>query len=90
MHLTALETRQLSTVFETLSQPEESAVLRQRLINPLASLLGADYVASLVWDEPTQKFAEGVSCATDMPLIDAYQAHYQFSDPLAAALRARR
>ncbi len=90
MHLTALETRQLSNVFATLSQPETSAVLRQRLIDPLVSLLGADYVASLVWDESKQSFAEGVSCVSDKPLIEAYQAHYQFSDPLAAALRVRR
>jgi DNA-binding CsgD family transcriptional regulator len=89
MHLSTLETRQLSRVFELLSQPAESAVLRQRLIEPLASLAGADYVVSLVWNDAKQQFGDGVSCAANMPVIKAYEAQYQFSDPLAATLRAR-
>ena len=89
MHLSTLETRQLSRVFELLSKPAESAVLRQRLIEPLASLAGADYVASLVWNDAKQQFGEGVSCAANMLVIKAYEAQYQFGDPLAATLRAR-
>lgn len=90
MHLSNLETRQLSRVFEILTQPEDSLHLRGRLIAPLASLLGADYVASLVWDESTQRFRDGISSADDSKHIEAYQAEHQFSDPLAPLLRARR
>ncbi len=90
MHLSTLEARQLSQVFELLSQPQESVVLRRRLIAPLSSLLGADSITSTVWDEPTQRFVQGVSNASDAQMIDNYQSHHQFSDPLAPALRARR
>ncbi len=90
MHLTTIETRQLSHVFEILTQPEDSSRLREHLIEPLASLLGADYVASLVWDESKHSFGEGVSCAADATLIRDYELKHQFSDPLAPMLRARR
>jgi DNA-binding CsgD family transcriptional regulator len=90
MHLTAIQTRQLSSVLETLTQPSDPVSLRQRLVQPLADLLNADYVASLVWDEKTQRFGHGVCSQSDTQHITAYEASYQFSDPLPQLLRKRR
>ncbi len=90
MHLTALQTRQLSSVLQVLTQPGDSVSLRQRLVQPLADLLNADYVASLVWDENTQRFGHGVCSQADNQHITAYEASYQFSDPLPQLLRSRR
>ncbi len=89
MHLNAIQTRQLSSVLETLTQPCDSVSLRQRLMQPLASLLNADYVASLVWDESAQRFGHGVCSQSDTQHIQAYEASYQFSDPLPQLLRSR-
>jgi DNA-binding CsgD family transcriptional regulator len=90
MQLNAIQTRQLSKVLETLTLPGDSVNIRQRLVEPLANLLNADYVASLVWDESAQRFGQGVSCRADAKHVDDYQAQYQFSDPLPGLLRARR
>jgi hypothetical protein len=90
MQLNAIQTRQLSQVLETLTLPGDSVNMRQRLVEPLANLLNADYVASLVWDESAQRFGQGVSCRADAKHVDDYQAQYQFSDPLPGLLRLRR
>jgi DNA-binding CsgD family transcriptional regulator len=90
MQLNAIQTRQLSQVLETLTLPSDSVNMRQRLVEPLANLLNADYVASLVWDESAQRFGQGVSCRADAKHVDDYQAQYQFSDPLPGLLRLRR
>jgi DNA-binding CsgD family transcriptional regulator len=90
MQLTAIQTRQLSKVLEILTLPGGSVNVRQRLVEPLANLLNADYVASLVWDESAQRFGQGVSCRADERDVNAYQAQYQFSDPLPGLLRTRR
>jgi DNA-binding CsgD family transcriptional regulator len=90
MYLTALQTRQLSGVLETLTRPCDSVSLRQSLVQPLADLLNADYVASLVWDEAEQRFGGGVCSQADTGQIQAYEASYQFSDPLPQLLRSRR
>jgi DNA-binding CsgD family transcriptional regulator len=90
MYTTATQTRQLSALLATLTEPGDAASLRQRLCEPLAQLLNADYVASLVWDEGTQRFGQGVCCHADAGHLRAYEAQYQFSDPIAPLLHARR
>jgi DNA-binding CsgD family transcriptional regulator len=90
MYLTAAQTRQLSTVLDVLTQPGDSASLRQRLVEPVAQLLNADYVASLVWDNDTHRFGNGVCCHADAGHLRDYEARYQFSDPIAKLLHPRR
>ncbi len=90
MYLSATQTRQLSTLLDVLTQPGDSATLRQRLVEPIAHLLNADYVASLVWDEATGRFGNGVCCHADAGHLRDYEAQYQFADPIAKLLRPRR
>jgi DNA-binding CsgD family transcriptional regulator len=90
MYLTATQTRQLSKVLDVLTQPGDSAGLRQRIVEPVAQLLNADYVASLVWDNEAQRFGNGVCCHADAGHLRDYEARYQFSDPIAKLLHPRR
>jgi DNA-binding CsgD family transcriptional regulator len=90
MHLNAAQTRSLSAVLEVLTQPSDNLSLRQRLVAPLSQLLNADYVASLVWDASAQRFCDGVSTSSNPQHIAAYEARYQFEDPLPRLLHARR
>jgi DNA-binding CsgD family transcriptional regulator len=90
MYLTAAQTRQLATVLDVLTQPGDSASLRQRLVEPVAQLLNADYVASLVWDNEAHRFGDGVCCHADAGHLRDYEARYQFSDPIAKLLHPRR
>jgi DNA-binding CsgD family transcriptional regulator len=90
MYLTATQTRQLSKVLDVLTQPGDSAGVRQRLVEPVAQLLNADYVASLVWDNEAQRFGNGVCCHADAGHLRDYEAQYQFSDPIAKLLHPRR
>ncbi len=90
MYLSAAQTRQLSELLDVLSQPGDSTTLRQRMVKPVANLLNADYVASLVWDEATQRFGDGVCCHADAAHLRDYEARYQFTDPIATLLHPRR
>jgi DNA-binding CsgD family transcriptional regulator len=90
MHLSALQTRQLAAVMQVLTEPGHSAdSLRQHLVEPIAQLLNADYVASLVWDAPSARFGRGVCCRTDAGHLRAYEAQFQFDDPIAPRLHPR-
>jgi DNA-binding CsgD family transcriptional regulator len=90
MYLSAIQTRQFSDLLDVLTQPGDSATLRQRLVKPVADLLNADYVASLVWDAQAQRFGEGVCCHADTGHLRDYEARYQFADPIAKLLHPRR
>ncbi len=70
--------------------PAGSVELRQRLVEPLASLLNADCVASFLWDETTSAFGHGVSNNSESVSLRDYETKYQFEDPIAPLLHARR
>jgi DNA-binding CsgD family transcriptional regulator len=90
MHLSATQTRQLGAVMQVLTEPGHSAdSLRQHLVEPIAQLLNADYVASLVWDHQQARFGRGVCCRTDAGHLRAYEAQFQFDDPIAPRLHPR-
>ncbi len=91
MYLNTAQTRQLSAVMQVLTEPGHSAdSLRQHLVEPVAQLLNADYVASLVWDAGAARFGRGVCSRADAGHLRAYEAQYQFADPIAPRLHPRR
>jgi DNA-binding CsgD family transcriptional regulator len=90
MYVSANQTRQLAHFLDVLSQPGDACNVRERIIQPLADLLNADYVASLVWDEASGRFRDGVCCRADTGHLRAYEDEYQFSDPIAPLLHQRR
>ena len=90
MYVSASQTRQLTRFLDLLTQPGDDAHLRERIIQPLADLLNADYIASLVWDEASGRFRDGVCCRADSGHLRAYEEKYQFTDPIAPLLHQRR
>lgn len=90
MYISPTQTRQLSSLLALLSQPEKVGCLRQRLVTPIAHLLNADYVASLVWDARTASFGQGVCYGDSQAHLRSYEAQFQFSDPIAPMLHKRR
>jgi DNA-binding CsgD family transcriptional regulator len=91
MYLSCPQTRQLGAVMQVLTEPGHSAdSLRQHLVEPVAQLLNADYVASLLWDPGAARFGRGVCSRGDAGHLRAYESHYQFDDPIAPRLHARR
>jgi DNA-binding CsgD family transcriptional regulator len=90
MYISPTQTRQLSSLLALLSEPKEVGSLRQRLVTPIANLLNADYVASLVWDARTASFGQGVCYGDSEAHLRSYEAEYQFSDPIAPMLHKRR
>ncbi len=90
MYISPAQTRQLSSLLALLSEPKEVGSLRQRLVTPMANLLNADYVASLVWDAGTASFGQGVCYGDSEAHLRSYETEYQFSDPIAPMLHKRR
>jgi DNA-binding CsgD family transcriptional regulator len=90
MYLSQSQSRKLSVVFELLTslkaEPCSATVLRQKLVAPIADLLQADYVASLLWDSQAERFKGGVCTRGDPAQLAAYEAHFQFFDPIAPKL----
>jgi DNA-binding CsgD family transcriptional regulator len=90
MYLSQSQRRKLSVVLELLTslkaEPCSANALRQRLVVPIADLLQADYVASLVWDGQAKRFTAGVCTRGDPAQLAAYEAHFQFFDPIAPKL----
>jgi DNA-binding CsgD family transcriptional regulator len=90
MYLSQSQSRKLSVVFELLTslkaEPCSATALRKKLVAPIADLLQADYVASLVWDGQTERFTGGVCTRGDPSKLAAYEAHFQFFDPIAPKL----
>jgi DNA-binding CsgD family transcriptional regulator len=94
MYVTALQTRRLSKVLELLTQAKgedgDAGCLRQRLVEPVAELMNADYVASLIWDARSARFGCGVCSRADESHLRAYETEYQFTDPIAQRLHPLR
>jgi DNA-binding CsgD family transcriptional regulator len=90
MYVSARQTKVLAKAMATLATPTPALLLRQKLVQLIADLLQADYVASLVWDESAARFRHGVCSLEDREHIVSYQDHFQFEDPIAPQLRPLR
>lgn len=90
MYLTGPQTKHLSRVMDALTRPMGPDELRLRLAESLSDLLDADYLASYVWDDSSQRFGRGICCHADPAHLRAYETSFQFTDPIALRLRARR
>jgi DNA-binding CsgD family transcriptional regulator len=88
MYVSPRQTKALTQAMVVLAAPSSSQAMRQNLVNVVADLMNADYVASLVWDEKIGRFSQGVCSLADKQHIASYEAKFQFEDPIAPQLRA--
>lgn len=90
MNLTDHEASLVFSIMRDLSGDFDHIEVRQRVGNRLLELLRADYFASYVWDEDTNKFVSGVQLNMSESNLANYDSYYQFHDPITPTLQRRR
>ena len=90
MYLSAAKARLLSEVMVTLAEPHEEAQIRQRIGEQLLGLLEADHYASYVWNDEAGIFMDRVALNMCPRNLSAYEAYYQYHDPITSLLQQRR
>lgn len=90
MYLRSHRLLHLQRVMELLATPMPSLQLRRSIAAPLLGLLEADFYASYVWDQDSQRFELGVVHNVKPVHGQRYEQCFQFDDPLTPRLLARR
>ncbi|MFX1765190.1 hypothetical protein PWP93_21930 [Paraburkholderia sp. A1RI-2L] len=91
MLLTSRELALLSNVFKLLADrtlPEGD--LRLEVGRLMPDLLHANYLGSCVWNGVQEKFAHRVALNMSAGTLGDYEHYFQYGDPLAHTLLARR
>ena len=90
MYLTSAESRVLSRIFGLLSENLSEHDVREAVGHDLLELLQADYYASYVWQEKSGRFDKAAFLNMDPKNLAAYEAYFQYHDPITFKLQARR
>ena len=90
MNLTSRESDIVFRIMGELSAGHGTRDLRLSLCPLLRDLLNADYLASYVWCEEQGSFAGRVALNMSDDNLSAYEAYYQFRDPITPLLQRRR
>ncbi len=90
MYVSAAESRVLSRIFGLLSEDLGEHDVREAVGHHLLELLQADYYASYVWQEKWGRFDKAAFLNMDPKNLAAYEAYYQYHDPITFKLQARR
>ena len=90
MYLNESKSRALSDVLQLLAGARETDDLRQELAKPIAQLVEADYLSSRDWDPVSGKYSICAGYNVGSSHVQAYDAYYQFHDPVTPKLKARR
>ena len=90
MNLTSRESDLVFRIMGELSAGHDSRDLRTVLCPLLRDLLNADYLASYVWCEDAGRFDDRVALNMSDDNLSAYEAYFQFRDPITPALQRRR
>ena len=90
MYLSGTKAKLLSQVMVTLAEPHEEAQIRQRVGELLLALLEADHYASYVWNDAAGVFEGRVALNMCPRNLSAYEAYYQYHDPITSLLQQRR
>jgi DNA-binding CsgD family transcriptional regulator len=90
MYVSAAETRVLSRIFGLLAEDLGEHDVREAVGQHLLELLQADYYASYVWQEKSGRFDKAAFLNMDPKNLAAYEAYFQYHDPITFKLQARR
>ena len=90
MNLSSRESGLVFRIMGELSAGHGSRDLRVSLCPLLRDLLNADYLASYVWCGEAGRFDGRVALNMSDDNLSAYEAYYQFRDPITPALQRRR
>lgn len=90
MYLSSAKAKLLSEVMVTLAEPHEEAQIRRRIGEQMLALLDADHYASYVWNDAAGVFEGRVALNMCPGNLSAYEAYYQYHDPITSLLQQRR
>jgi len=90
MNLTHRESSIVFQLMHEMSSDHDEQTLRAHVGESLADLLGAEYMASYIWDEASQRFTGRVSLNMSDDNLTCYEDYFQFCDPITPALQNRR
>ncbi|MCI5077163.1 helix-turn-helix transcriptional regulator [Oricola sp.] len=87
LSIPARQVAKLHAVVRTLNDPAPLAEMRERLGYRLLDLFGADYFASFVYNDLAGTDDDAIAINMSADNIGAYQAYYQFHDPITSRMR---
>lgn len=90
MYVSAAESRVLSRIFGLLAEDLGEHDVREAVGLHLLELLQADYYASYVWQEKSGCFDKAAFLNMDPKNLAAYEAYFQYHDPITFKLQACR
>lgn len=90
MYVSAAESRVLSRIFGLLAEDLGEHDVREAVGFHLLELLQADYYASYVWQEKSGCFDKAAFLNMDPKNLAAYEAYFQYHDPITFKLQACR
>lgn len=90
MYVSAAESRVLSRIFGLLAEDLGEHDVREAVGHHLLELLQADYYASYVWQEKSGRFDNAAFLNMDPTNLAAYEAYFQYHDPITFKLQACR
>ena len=90
MELTSAQTTVLGDLMVDVAQDATSRQLREHLGERLLRLLKGDQFASYVWQPQGDRFSDRVIINMSAANLDAYEAHFQFHDPITRRLQRFR
>jgi len=90
MYVSAAESRVLSRIFGLLAEDLGEHDVREAVGHHLLELLQADYYASYVWQDRSGRFDNAAFLNMDPKNLAAYEAYFQYHDPITFKLQACR
>jgi DNA-binding CsgD family transcriptional regulator len=90
MYVSAAESRVLSRIFGLLAEDLGEHDVREAVGHHLLELLQADYYASYVWQDKSGRFDKAAFLNMDPKNLAAYEAYFQYHDPITFKLQACR
>ena len=90
MNLTDEEANLIFSIMRDLSGEFDHSEVRRRVGQKMLELLKADYFASYVWDENSQKFVSCVQINMTDDNLRRYESYFQFHDPITPTLQRRK
>ncbi len=90
MYLSSSKTKTLSQIMRALAEPCTETDMRLQVGEQLLTLLDADYYASYAWNPAADRFEDGVCINMSSRNFSAYDAYYQYRDPITPMLKERR
>jgi len=90
VNLTDEEADLIFSIMQDLSGEFDHSEVRRRVGQRMLDLLKADYFASYVWDDDTQRFVSCVQINMTDDNLRRYESYFQFHDPITPTLQKRK